>query len=97
MKVSVVLKHCQCPVGFQPNHAENDSYECICDSRLSPYITDPNCDHQTELVTREGTFWITSIEFNESNTSGYLIYPYCPLDYCLPPYPNVHINIPECY
>ena len=52
---------------------------------------DPNCDSQTESIVRNSTFWCTSI--NDSNTSGYLIFPYCPFDYCLPPYPNVHVNL----
>ena len=61
-------------------------------SLLSPYFSeaDNNCDIQTKSLVRHGDFWIG---FNNKNVSGFLIYPYCPLNYCLPSTSNVNINL----
>ena len=80
-----------CPIGFEKHVDETTVCDCICDSRLKPYIT--NCNASTELLTREGTFWITYITTGDNDTSGYLIYPHCPLNYCLPPTSRVEINL----
>ena len=63
----------------------------MCDSKLYQYITDPNCNSQAETLTRSTNFWITYIVDNSS--SGYLVYPHCPFDYCLSPSSNVQINL----
>ena len=77
---------CICPVGFQP-HNSKTRCECMCDSELSPYITD--CNSTTESLVRISTnSWITHI-----NDTGYVIHPNCPFDYCQPPTINVHMNL----
>ena len=83
---------CQCPIGFQPKDEENyTNCECECDSRLHPYITD--CDYQTSTLKRERNFWITYINISANNfSSGFLIYPNCPLDYCKPPTPAISLQ-----
>ena len=94
-KIPVSFLHCTCPVGFQPKHVEVDTVcECVCDSQLYPYITDPNCNPLTGKVLRSGNFWITDLN-NVDNSSGYkyLIYPHCPFDYCLLPTSNIYINL----
>ena len=95
-RVLVTFQLCTCPIGFQPNYETNDCV-CVCDSRLSPYFTEPdnNCNIQTESLIRRGTAWTTFIDDSNRyhNSSGFLIYPYCPLDYCLPPTSSVHINL----
>ena len=95
-RVHVNFQPCTCPIGFQPDYEINDCV-CVCDFRLSPYFTEPdnNCNIQTKSLVRRGTFWTTFISDNNRhhNSSGFLIYPYCPLDYCLPPTSNVHINL----
>ena len=65
---------------------------CIYNSSLSPYFSevDNNCDIQTKSFARYGNFWIG---FNNENDCGFLIYSYCPLDYCLPSTSNVNINL----
>lgn len=80
-----------CPIGFEKHVDETTVCDCICDSRLEPYIT--NCNASTELLTRQGTFWITHITTGNNDMSGYLIYPHCPLNYCLPPTSRVEINL----
>ena len=98
-KIYVVFQPCTCPLGFQQKYESNDCV-CICDSRLSPYFTEAenNCNFQNESLARHGNFWIGFINestYNneDNNASGFLIYPYCPLGYCLPPNSNVHINL----
>ena len=94
-RVNINFLPCDCPIGFQPKNTEKNpiSCECVCDSKLSPYITGTNCNYQNKSVTRNGNFYITVINNGTDNSSGYLIYPHCPLDYCVPPYPNVQINL----
>ena len=77
---------CTCPVGFQPLDSEIRC-ECMCDLKLSPYITD--CNSTTESLMRMSTnSWITHI-----NDTGYVIHPNCPFDYCQPQTINVHMNL----
>ena len=83
--VDIEFIPCSCPIGFQPK-SDNTKCDCECDSNLHPYITE--CNYQNKTLVREGTYWITHIY----NTSGYLIYPYCPLDYCKPPTSRVNIS-----
>ena len=80
-----------CPIGFERHDDEDTNCECICDSRLEPYIT--KCNASTELLERSGNFWITNVSNSGNSTSGYLIHPYCPLNYCLPPTTKVEINL----
>ena len=42
---------CTCQVGFQPNSESVTSCECICNSKLSPYIT--HCNIKTLSVIKE--------------------------------------------
>ena len=89
--VTIHFNECTCPVGFQPlsNSKSSTRCECICDSKLSPYITD--CNIANSVVFRVGTnSWITYI--NNTDSPGYVKYPYCPFDYCKPLTENVSIN-----
>ena len=87
--VSITFAPCTCPVGFQPEETRNSKCDCNCDPQLHPYIT--NCNSTTELLTREDTFWIGY--HSNLNYSGYIIYRYCPYDYCHPSAPAVRINL----
>ena len=89
--VIIQFTDCICPVGFQPlsNSKSSTNCECICDSKLYPYITD--CNDSISSVSRLGTnSWITYI--NDTNSPGYVKYPNCPFEYCHPPTENVSIN-----
>ena len=89
--VTIQFIDCTCPIGFQPRYKSKSSTrcECICDSKLSPYITD--CNNATSSVFRLKTnSWITYI--NDTDPSGYVKYPHCPFDYCKPSTENVSIN-----
>ena len=84
-----------CPIGFEKHVDEDTACECICDSKLEPFITNYNAS--TQLLEREGNFWITYGNTSDNATSGYLIYPHCPLNYCKPPTSKVEVdlNIPD--
>ena len=65
-----------------------DTCQCICDPKLPKFII--NCSIKTSSIIREGNFWISFI--NSTVTSGYLVHPNCPFDYCHPATPAVGIN-----
>ena len=88
--IVIKFKECECPIGFQMKASEKANCVCVCDSRLDNYITECNAENQT--VVREGSFWIACDNSN-INSNGYITYKYCPLDYCLPPYVKIQINL----
>ena len=88
--IDIKFKECKCPIGFQMKMSEKANCVCVCDSRLYDYITECNAENKTLL--REGSFWI-AYENSSINSSGYITYNYCPLDYCLPPYMKIQINL----
>ena len=89
--IIIQFTDCTCPVGFQPlsNSKSSTRCECVCDSRLSPFIT--HCDYATSSVIRVNTnSWITYI--NYTDPPGYVKCRYCPFDYCKHSEDNVSIN-----
>ena len=94
-RIYVTFLPCTCPIGFQPKDLYLDvnstSCTCVCDYKLHEYVTDPDCNPQTQTLARKSNFWITHIE--HSNLSDYLMYPHCPFDYCLSPSSTVQINL----
>ena len=93
--LDIVLRNCTCPIGFQPSDIQTDCI-CICDSRLSPYFTDSDnsCRNYSKALVRSSNLWIAYINNSlELNSSGYLVFPHCPFDYCVPPYTNIQINL----
>ena len=89
--VTIQFTECICPVGFEPLYNSNSSImcECVCDSKLSPYIID--CDYATSSVFRVRTdSWITYT--NHTDPPGYIIHPNCLFDYCQPLSRNISIN-----
>ena len=89
--VTIQFVECTCPVGFEPlsNSRSPTRCECVCDSKLSPYIT--NCNSNDNSLQRVNTnSWITYI--NDTESPGYVIHPNCPFDYCQPQTKNVTIN-----
>ena len=87
---------CSCPIGFQVHNNDQTSCDCICDKVLQPYDK-TDCDKQSQSIIRKDNFWINYI--NSFNSSGYVIYPNCPYDYCHTPEESIKINLnnPEGY
>ena len=89
--ITIQFTDCTCPVGFQPlsNSKSSTRCKCVCDSRLSPFIT--HCDYATSSVFRVSTnSWISY--FNDTDPPGYVKFRYCPFDYCKHSEDNVSIN-----
>ena len=80
-----------CPIGFQQIKDDAKGCDCVCDKmKLESLII--TCNYTRKTVTKRGTTtWITYLSVK--NTSGYLTYPYCPMDYCFLPDATVEINI----
>ena len=90
--VQVQFLPCTCPVGFQPKATEMTKCICDCDfAQLSKYIT--KCNIQNKSILREGSFWISFVNATKTSSSGFLIYPNCPLNYCHPPDSKIDINL----
>ena len=101
MRIRITFQPCTCPViGFKPKQNESNSgnetmsmtCDCVCDPRMAPFIFGNDCNYQTELLTRRGNFWIAYVQHYNGNSSGFVIHPHCPLDYC---YKGkvIHINL----
>ena len=90
-RLDIQFSPCSCPVGFQPslNPSEATRCACECDPQLNGYITD--CHPQTGDLVRKGNYWIAYL--NSSTKNHYLVYPNCPLDYCLPASSRVIFNL----
>ena len=93
IKLSVHVNACKfCPTGFEMLSDEIKGCDCVCDSTLllNGYIHD--CNYSAGVVIKQhSTAWINYISIE--NSSGYLIYRYCPNNYCLPPETMVEINL----
>ena len=85
--ITISVSDCNCPIGFSASD-NIDACECICDPKLPSVIKE--CSIQTSSIIREENFWIGYI--NSTITTGYLLYPNCPFDYCRPAIPPVSIN-----
>ena len=80
---------CSCLIGFQPSsNPTRCTCECDPDLILNGYITD--CYPQTGGLVRKGNYWIAYLN---STSNSYLVYPNCPLDYCLPASSVVIFNL----
>ena len=81
---------CTCPIGFQLVKSRSTSCDCTCDPFLYPHIIS-SCNSTTGLLTRESTAWIGY--HRQANHSGYIMYNYCPYDYCYPQTHPVQIDL----
>lgn len=82
---------CYCPIGFQILRSNKAVCDCICDEVLLPYEK-TECNTTTNSIIRKDNFWLTYIN-NTNGSSGYVIHPNCPFDYCHPPEKHVSINL----
>ena len=91
-KINVTFTICDCPPGFQPDKLDKSNCTCGCDPKIQAYVS--KCQAQTKTLTRKGNVWITYLnDTSTPNDYNYLVYPYCPLDYCLPLSSNVQIDL----
>ena len=84
---------CSCGIGFQVlSNNDETSCECVCDRVLQSYEK-TECNSTTQSIIRRENFWIAYISHTWSNSSGYVIYPNCPFDYCYTPDKQVSVNL----
>ena len=89
-KINLHFLPCSCPVGFQPT-SEKTTCNCKCNDDIKEYVT---CNSTTESIVRLSNSWISYI--NETSTSsGYLISPHCPFDYCYEDSVSINLNLPD--
>ena len=89
MTVEINIVPCSCPIGFEISSEGTNECVCGCHSDLAAYIKD--CDLSRQSVVRHGNYWVTHV--NTTATSGYLVYPNCPLDYCHLPTMPIHVDL----
>ena len=87
LSLEIVFLTCNCPIGFQPSRMNADSEincTCECHESIRRYMT---CNPLTESLMRQSQsiVWIAYINDTNTNAStGYLVFPNCPYDYCNP-------------
>ena len=64
-----------CPTGFT---LSNDTGGCTCEERLQKYTNECDINDKTIFRPRFGKFWV-----GYSSTSGLILSPHCPFDYCI--------------
>ena len=90
-QLSIQFLNCTCPVGFEPCKGKTTSCECVCHTRLSPYIAECNSTTKSLLLRSNTSAWISYS--NITDPPGFVIQPNCPFDYCNRPNDgNVSIN-----
>ena len=79
--VKIHFLKCSCPVGLQESEMNSTNCTCDCHSDISRYMD--HCDSHTGSLTKQPQTraWISYI--NDTDLTGYLVYPNCPFDYCL--------------
>ena len=88
--LSVDFLDCTCPIGFVPLSVDVSRCECVCDSKLSPFIA--VCDSTTgDLYRANSNSWITFVY--DTHLPGYLVYPDCPVGYCRPSSDKIGFNL----
>ena len=88
--VEIHFLPCSCPIGLQVSGINSTNCTCDCHSNISQYMD--HCDSHTGLLTKQPQTraWISYI--NDTELSGYLVYPNCPFDYCLSTSPLFGLN-----
>ena len=81
--IKIEFNPCNCPLGFQ--EVRSDNCTCECHEIIKQYVH--MCEPLNHTFQKKQNSWI-----GHFNDSGYLVYPNCPYDFCLPPM-NVYINL----
>ena len=91
--IEVHFLPCSCPVGLQVAGTNDSNCTCECHRNISQYMK--KCNSQTASLVKQlrSRAWISSI--NDTNLTGYLVYPNCPFDYCLSTSPPIYLNKPN--
>ena len=84
---------CSCLIGLQVSGRNSTNCTCDCHNHISQYME--HCDSYTGSLVKQpqSRAWISYI--NDTNLTGYLVYPNCPFDYCLSTTPPIDLNQPN--
>ena len=83
---------CSCPIGLQISEVNSTNCTCKCHSDIGQYMK--QCDSHTGLLFKYPKTWAWISHINDTDLTGYLVYPNCPFDYCLPTSPPIYLNKP---
>lgn len=91
LQIQLMFQACiSCPIGFEKSFDEIMGYECVCNNIIKRFLI--KCNASTGLITKQHTTaWIGYVLY--PNSSYFLIYQYCPLNYCFPPDFKVVMNL----
>ena len=91
--VEIHFLPCSCPIGLQVLGKNATNCTCECHSNISRYME--YCDSHSRFLVKkpQSRAWISYI--NDTDLTGYLVYPNCPFDYCLSTNPPVNLNQPN--
>ena len=92
-KIEIHFLPCSCPIGLQVSGKNDTNCTCECHSDISRYVE--QCDSHTGSLVKQSQSraWISYI--NDTDLTGYLVYPNCPFDYCLSTSPPIYLNQPN--
>ena len=84
---------CSCSLGLQIVGTNETSCNCECHEKIEQYVEE--CDSNTGAFLRksQSKAWISFT--NNTNPSGYLVYPNCPFDYCNSLNISIDLNQPN--
>ena len=91
LDLNISFKPCTCLVGFEPTNSHSTNCRCRCHSQIERFVQ--NCDAGKHSFQRRINVWISYFNSTSINSSGYLIYQYCPFDYCLLPNKSAQVNL----
>ena len=92
-KIEISFLPCSCPIGLQVSGKNDTNCTCECHSDISQYVE--QCDSHTGSLVKQpqSRAWIFYI--NDTDLTGYLVYPNCPFDYCLSTSRPIYLNQPN--
>ena len=92
-KTEIHFLPCSCPIGLQVSGMNSTNCTCECHNDISRYME--HCDSHTGSLVKQpqSRAWISYI--NDTDLTGYLVYPNCPFDYCLSISPLFYLNQPN--
>ncbi len=81
------------PLGFVSTGKKSQPYECIEDPKLTDFHFECTINKNEGMIKRWPPYWL-GYE-NSSNEIWFVLYSYCPIDYCLHNYTNLHADSEE--
>ena len=96
-KISIDINFlpCSCLIGLQQVEPSDTNCLCECHNDIIQFVD--KCNSSTGAFLRKplSRAWITFTTDNNSESSGYLVYPNCPFDYCNSLNISIDLNQPN--